>query len=103
MRDSMSVRPSGWRIASRAWRSVFQAMARMPGLFVSASINVITAFTASHFYGLYPVSRYLFGPVVVGQALASSVIVLFSIGIAAATVSWLYSWARTEKAEVTYG
>lgn len=38
MRDSMSVRPSGWQIASRAWRSVFQAMARMPVLFVSAFI-----------------------------------------------------------------
>jgi hypothetical protein len=38
MRDSMSVRPSGWRIASRAWRSVFQAMARMPVLFVSAFV-----------------------------------------------------------------
>ena len=34
----MSVRPSGWRIASRAWRSVFQAMGRMPVLFASAFV-----------------------------------------------------------------
>ena len=67
------------------------------------AINVITTFTVIHFYSLYPVSRYPFGPAVVGQALASSVMVLFSIGIAAATVSWLYSWARIEKAEVTGG
>lgn len=38
MGDSKSVRPSGWQIASRAWRSVFQAMARMPVLFVSAFV-----------------------------------------------------------------
>ena len=38
MRDGISVRPSGWQIASRAWRSVFQAMGRMPVLFVSAFV-----------------------------------------------------------------
>ena len=67
------------------------------------AINVITAFAATRFYRLYPFSRYLFGPVAVGQALASSVIILFSIGIAAATISWLYSWVRIEKSEVAGG
>jgi hypothetical protein len=38
MSGSFSARPSGWEIASRAWRSVFQAMARMPVLFVSGFV-----------------------------------------------------------------
>jgi len=38
MDNSMSARPSGWEIASRAWRSVFQAMGRMPVLFGSAFV-----------------------------------------------------------------
>lgn len=38
MESSISARPSGWQIASRAWRSVFQAMTRMPVLFGSAFV-----------------------------------------------------------------
>jgi len=38
MSESISARPSGWQIASRAWRSVFQAMGRMPVLFASAFV-----------------------------------------------------------------
>jgi hypothetical protein len=67
------------------------------------AINVIMVWTTAHFYRSDMFTRDPFSPVFVGQALADSVIVLFSIGIAAATVSWLYSWVRSQKAEVTYG
>ena len=36
--ESISTRPPAWEIASRAWRSVFQAVGRMPLLFVSACV-----------------------------------------------------------------
>lgn len=94
------VKTSAARLRGNFWLLVRAAiLAFLPVI----ALNMIMAFTATRFYRLYPFSKHLFGPVVLGQTLANSVIVLFSIGLAAATVSWLYSWARTGKAEVAHG
>jgi hypothetical protein len=45
----------------------------------------------------------LLSPATAVRTLVGGVTAVLGIGLAAATVSWLYSWARTQKAEVTSG
>jgi hypothetical protein len=99
---------------SASWMTRAKAsMARMRGnfwLLVRAAIlaflpviviEIILALVVNHARGV--VTLALFGPAFMTHIVTGAVTAVFSVGLAAATVSWLYSWARSQKAEVTSG
>jgi hypothetical protein len=61
-------------------------------------IEIILALVVNHARSVTTFA--LFGPAFVTNIVTGAVTAVFGIGLAAATVSWLYSWARTERAEV---
>jgi hypothetical protein len=66
-------------------------------------IQIIMAFATNRVSGRVLITMDLLSPATAVRTLVGGVTAVLGIGLAAATVSWLYSWARTQKAEVTSG